>query len=139
VALAILALLVFALLFPRPLRDPVTFTFVGWTNIASVPHAAITVSNQSSKGFLVFAVTAIEDQRKRVIEKNGSAVTLNLAAGTNATFILSVTPGTHRAEYKFVCIDTEPNFLRVLLIKASDLLHLDYDHRFFEKELVVTQ
>jgi hypothetical protein len=137
VALAIVALLVFALLFPRPLRDPVSFTFVGWTNIQNVPHAAVAVSNQSSKSFSVHPVAVTADQRKQLLRSKPGW--LQLASGANGSLNLPVTPGIRREEFQFICFDTDPNRLQIVPKKAADLMHLHFAPKNFKATLVVTQ
>jgi hypothetical protein len=140
--IAFLLLLVLLSLLPaRPQRDPVNFAFVGWTNVAGMSNATVSVSNRSTKAFVVFTVAIIEDQKvQRIPGPAPWLLSANLESRANATFTLPITPGTRRAEFKFVCVDARPSPLRALRQMASELLHLPHARmKHFESTLVVTQ
>ena len=140
--IAFLLLLVLLSLLPaRPQRDPVNFAFLGWTNVAGMSNATVSVSNRSTKSFVVFTVAMIEDQKVRPIP--GPApwlLSANLDSRANTTFNLPVTPGTRRAEFKFVCVDARPGLLRVVRETIKDLFHQPRDPmKRYESALVVSE
>jgi hypothetical protein len=140
--IAFLLLLVLLSLLPgRPLRDPVNFAFLGWTNVGGMSNATVSVSNRSTKAFVVFTVAIIEDQKvQRIPGPAPWLLSANLESRANTTFNLPVTPGTRRAEFKFVCVDARPGLLRVVRETIKDLFHQPRDPmKHYQSTLVVTQ